>query len=285
MSAAAAIAAPEPRDLSPEDFAAVARMAHAHAGIVLHPGKRVLVSSRLAKLVRAHGCRDIGEYIQHISHDAKARTAAIEALTTNHTRFFREDHHFRHFDEVLRPEIVAALDRGRRVRMWSAGCSSGEEVYSLAMTLLGPNEREGRRILSRDVAMLATDLNAQVLETGRAGRYGAEAAGVIPEPLGRLWTDRTGDALTIRREVRDIVHFRQLNLLGEWPIAGQFHAIFCRNTMIYFDAATNERLQCRLAEKLLPGGYLYIGHSERLLGEAAGMLRPVGQTVFRKVPA
>ncbi|WP_136943521.1 CheR family methyltransferase [Sphingomonas baiyangensis] len=278
----AAIAAPDARDLSADDFAAVARMAHAHAGIVLHPGKRILVSSRLAKLVRAHGCRDIAEYIQHISHDPKARTAAIEALTTNHTRFFREDHHFRHFDEILRPEIIAALDKGRRVRMWSAGSSSGEEVYSLAMTLLGSNEREGRRILSRDIAMLATDLNGQVLDAGRAGRYAAEATDAISEPLGRLWTERSADALTIRREVRDIVRFRQLNLLGEWPIAGQFQAIFCRNTMIYFDAATNERLQCRLAEKLLPGGYLYIGHSERLLGAAAGKLRPVGQTVFRR---
>ena len=213
------------------------------------------------------------------------RTRAIEALTTNHTKFFRENHHFDHVAETLRPVLLQAARARRRVRLWSAGSSSGEEVYSLAMTLLGSNLAEARCILDGDVALLASDLNSAVVEAGIAGRYPAEAAATIPPALAREWTTITGNVLEIRPEVRRLVRFRQLNLLNAWPIHGQFDAIFCRNTMIYFDAPTTDRIQTRLSERLVDGGYLYIGHSERLLEGASSAVRPVGQTIFRKVPA
>ncbi|MFS0737415.1 CheR family methyltransferase [Sphingomonas sp. 1P06PA] len=271
------------RELSAADFAVVARIAHAHAGIVLHEGKRMLVSSRLAKLVRQHDCANLRDYVQLISRDAAARVRAIEALTTNHTKFFREDHHFAHVEKMLRPAISARLQAGDRARLWSAGSSSGEEVYSLAMTLLGTDPAAGQRMAAGNLALLATDINAQMIAVGKTGQYSVDDAGTIPPSYARLWIDTDGARVTMRSELRRLVRFRQLNLMLEWPMTGQFDAIFCRNTMIYFDAPTNERLQCRLAHQLKPGGYLYIGHSERLLGNAASLLRPVGQTIFRKV--
>lgn len=275
----------DPRDLSVADFTVIARIAHAHAGLVLHPGKRVLVGSRLAKQMRANGCSDLHALVNKIVHDPVVRRAAIEALTTNHTRFFRESHHFTHVATTLRPRILDAVRARKRVRLWSAGSSTGEEVYSLAMTLLGKEAAEARALLAGDVALLATDLNAQVVEAGARAVYPAEALADIPPALAESWTEQEGAGFRIGAQARGLVRFRRLNLLDEWPIASPFDAIFCRNTMIYFDAATTERLQCRLAQKLVPGGYLYIGHSERLLGAAAELFTSVGQTIYRKVEA
>lgn len=271
------------RRLGDADFATIARMAHAHAGIVLTEGKRTLVSSRLARLAREHDDGSFESYVRLIVRDADARRQAIEALTTNHTKFFREDHHFHHVARVLRPMVLAAVAARQRVRLWSAGSSSGEEVYSLAMTLLGSDRNEARTILNGDVAILASDINARVLETGRAGLYAASARDEMPAELAKLWTAVRGDRLEIRPELRAMVRFRQLNLLNDWPMSGQFDAIFCRNTMIYFDADTSGELQCRMADRLKPRGFYYIGHSERLQGRADTLFEPVGQTIFRKV--
>ena len=278
-----ALAAPETRDLSAGDFDVIARIAYAHAGIVLHPGKRVLVSSRLAKLMRVHSCDDMHAFVSLVANDARVRRSAIEALTTNHTKFFRENHHFQHVTQTFRPIMMDAVRARRRVRLWSAGSSTGEEVYSLTMTLLGSAPAESRAILAGDVALLATDINAQVITVGNRAQYAADGLAEIPPALASAWTERDADGFRVREEARSLVRFRQLNLLDEWPISGTFDAIFCRNTMIYFDAATTERLQCRLAEKLCPGGFLYLGHSERLLGSAADLFTPVGQTIYRKV--
>lgn len=283
VMAGQALAVADPRDLTAQDFATIARIAYSHAGIVLHDSKRVLVSSRLTKLVREYACRDLAELVGRVVDDAVVRARAIEALTTNHTKFFRESHHFDHVAATLRPLLLQAARERRRIRLWSAGSSSGEEVYSLAMTLLGQDRTEARLFLDGDVALLASDLNAAVIAAGREGRYPIDAQAAIPPALARIWTDIDSDTLRIRPEVRKLVRFRQLNLLNEWPISGEFDAIFCRNTMIYFDAKTTERLQVRLTERLRADGFLYIGHSERLLQDAATRLRPVGQTIFRKV--
>ncbi|WP_183986984.1 CheR family methyltransferase [Sphingomonas jinjuensis] len=285
MMIPAAISPAAPGTLSAADFAKVARIAHVHAGIVLHPGKSQLVASRLARLQRSYDCDDLHRFVQLITDDAAARVQAIEALTTNHTKFFREEHHFQHVASVLRPMLLDRIDRRQRVRLWSAGSSTGEEVYSLGMTLLGTDASSARTILDGDVALLATDINTVVVETGRAARYAAGDAAAIPADLASRWTQATGGEVTMAPDLRGLVRFRQLNLLDEWPIRGQFDAIFCRNTMIYFDDPTTERLQCRLADRLVDGGFLYLGHSERLLGEAARRVVPVGQTIFRKVPA
>ena len=267
------------------DFAAIAALVHSHSGIVLSEGKAMLVYSRLTKLLRARGLNKFSDYVALLRNDRDERVAAIEALTTNHTKFFRENHHFEHFAEHVRPALLAKAARRQQVRLWSAGSSSGEEVHSLMMTLLGENADEARALRNGDVVALASDLNRHVLDTGRRGLYPATAAAEIPAALGRLWTQATAEGVQMGDALRGLIRFRQLNLLNEWPIQGQFDVIFCRNTMIYFDEPTKERLIARIAAQLLPGGYLYIGHSERLVGPAVDEFSAVGQTIYRKAGA
>jgi chemotaxis protein methyltransferase CheR len=267
---------------TPKDFAAISKLVHAHSGICLPDSKAMLVYSRLSKRLRENGVATFEDYVELISKDSAERSRAIESMTTNHTKFFREIHHFEHFEQYVRPELIKRLQSGGRVRLWSSASSSGEEPYSLAMTLLGSDRSEAQRICSSDVAMLATDLADHVLQAAEKGVYPANAAEDMPPRLAQLWTSVAGDRLTIAKQVRDLVRFRKLNLLNAWPIKGQFDVIFCRNVMIYFDEPTKELLLKRLCDQLAVGGYLYIGHSERLVGESADKFRGLGQTLYRK---
>lgn len=270
------------------DFAAVSEMVHAEAGIVLPTGKAMLVYSRLAPLVRNTNSGTFAAYVARMRDDAAERLRAVTALTTNHTFFFREDHHFDHFAHEARPAIVRRLEAGGAGRIWSAGCSSGEETWSIGMTLLGEDQPRGTALARRDMRILASDLSEPILAKARAAQYPAESFKSIPEPLRRAWTQTPGEkasAFAISEPLRAIVRFRMLNLLGEWPMAGKFDVIFCRNVMIYFDTLTKERLVDRFAERIAPGGYLYIGHSERVTGPATHKLRLVGPTIYQKCGA
>lgn len=264
------------------DFAAIAALAHGHAGLVLAESKATLVQSRLGGRVRARGMRAFADYVALIREDREERAAAIEALATNHTKFFREAHHFDHFAQTLRPALIERLSRGGRVRLWSAGSSSGEEAYSLMMTLLGEDRRAAGAALSGNIVALASDLSRPVLDVGRRGLYPPAAAQDIPAPLLARWARVTGEGVQMGDALRGLIRFRLLNLLHPWPMRGAFDAIFCRNTMIYFDASTKARLVARLADQLAPGGYLYIGHSERLPAAIAGRFRAVGQTIYQR---
>jgi chemotaxis protein methyltransferase CheR len=269
-----------PPEGSPRDLKAIAQLVHAHSGIVLPEAKSTLVFSRLSGPFRRSGLPRFSDYVSRLESDEAARREAIDALTTNHTALFREVHHFNHFAAEVRPALLAKLKNGSRVRLWSAGSSSGEEVHSLALTLLGSDPQQSAGVLSGDVAMLATDINAKVLKIGEEGRYTGKLD-AIPLPL-RRWAEPDGDGIRFKEQVRNLIRFRRLNLLEAWPIRSQFDTIFCRNTMIYFDEPTKARLLARLAERLLPGGCLYIGHSERVTGPAADQLEPLGQTIYRK---
>ncbi|WP_225205631.1 CheR family methyltransferase [Novosphingobium huizhouense] len=266
----------------PADFQAVSDLAHREAGIVLPQGKAMLVYSRLAPLVRASGCQTFGAYVLRLREDAAERTKAICALTTNHTFFYREAHHFEHFEQEVRPKLVSRLERGEKVRLWSAGCSSGEETWSLLMTLLGPDRNAGQAIARRDVRLLASDIATHAIAKAESGTYRAEDLKPVPEPLRRAWTAVSGEDAKIAAEVRNLARFRTLNLLGDWPMQGRFDVIFCRNVMIYFDNPTKERLVARFAEMLVQGGWLYIGHSERVTGPALSELAPMGPTIYRR---
>ena len=266
------------------EFEAISRMVYAHAGICLPPGKATLVYSRLIKRLRLCGVGSFAEYVALITDDNEERRRAIEALTTNHTKFFRENHHFEHFREHVRPQLTARALNGGRVRLWSAGSSSGEGVYSLAMTWLGPDRSAAAQPRGKDVLLLASDLAEHVVTVGVAASYPAAAAADMPPELAKPWTRASGGQLVMEQPVRELVRFRQLNLLERWPMRGRFDAIFCRNVMIYFDEATKARLLERFADQLAPGGFLYIGHSERLLGPAAERFRNVGQTIFQVLP-
>jgi chemotaxis protein methyltransferase CheR len=264
------------------DFDTIATMVHAHSGICLSRSKAMLVYSRLAKRLRALRLSNFAEYVEFIRTDADERTRSIEALTTNHTRFFREKHHFDHFESEVRPALVKRLEGGGRVRLWSSASSSGEEPYSLAMVMLGSDSAKANALLNKDIALLATDLASHALETGEAGSYPAAAADDIPTQYHRLWLKTDRDGVSMAPGLKKLVRFRRLNLLNPWPIKGQFDAIFCRNVMIYFDEPTKATLIKRLTDQLVVGGFLYIGHSERIIGEATDKLIASGQTIYRK---
>lgn len=260
-------------------FHTIARIVHAEARIRLLPAKATLVQSRLTRRLREHGLADFDAYMRLVAEDAGERAAMIVALTTNHTHFFRERHHFDHFETVVRPLVQAAVP-SRPVRVWSAGCSSGEEVYSIGMSLAGRDRRDSGWLRNTDVKLLATDIAPHVVAATAAGRYAADGARQIPEPWQTAWAQPDGDGIRIAEPVRGLVTARVLNLFGEWPIRHKFDAIFCRNVMIYFDEEAKSELTARLAEQLLPGGFLYIGHSERLAGPATSMMTACGQTIF-----
>jgi chemotaxis protein methyltransferase CheR len=252
--------------MSWSDFRQIAQLVHAGAGIALTESKVNLVYSRLAKRLRAAGLKSFRDYCELISSSdgADERQAMIAALTTNVTRFFRESHHFEHVREHVLPRLAARALAGGRVRLWSAGCSSGEEPYSLALTMLDviPDAAE------QDVLVLASDIDPAMLAHAERGVYRATQLEDIP--LGsrhnRVEMIKSGTEMSFRigDQVREIVRFRELNLLGSWPMTGKFDAIFCRNVMIYFDEATQRRLCERFADILSENGMLYIGHSERI---------------------
>jgi chemotaxis protein methyltransferase CheR len=267
----------------PADHQAIATFAYDAAGIVLPPAKSQLVYGRLAPRVRACGLTRFADYVALIADDGEERTRALEALTTNHTSFFRERHHFDHFLAEVWPALNRRLGVRGKVRLWSAACSSGEEPYSLLMALFGTAAANGQRLAKSDLRVLATDLSTDILSAASAGSFAPDTAMGVPAPLRSLWMRRDGDRALVHPLIRDRVAFRKLNLLGEWPMRGTFDAIFCRNVMIYFDEPTKETLQRRLAAKLAPGGFLYIGHSERLAASIADSFECVGRTTFRKV--
>jgi len=274
-----------PQVYSAHDFQAVAEIVYAVSGNVLHEGKAMLVYSRLAPRVRETNTGTFAQYIALIRSDMAEQARAVAALTTNHTYFYRESHHFDHFEREVRPQLIRAAEAGRPVRLWSAGCSSGEETWSLVLTLLGGDKGAGRRLAGRDLRVLASDLDPDVLGKASAATYATKDLKPVPSDLVQQWTSTQGERSIISDEARAIVRFRLLNLLGEWPISGRFDTIFCRNVMIYFDQPTKERLVARFADALVGGGHLYIGHSERVTGPAASLLEPVGPTIYRRRPA
>jgi len=263
--------------LSREDFLAISRMVRDASGIVLTDVKRDLVNGRLRRRLRMLGIDSFSEYREILEgpDGAEERVHMVNAITTNLTSFFREHHHF----DFMRTQILPKLPNKRqRLRIWSAGCSTGEEAYSVAMTL-----RHGVRDLNEwDAKILATDIDTEVIRTGAAGRYPLERTAQIPAELRQKYTQRIDDDLVeMSEEVRSLIAFRQLNLLGAWPMQGSFDMILCRNVVIYFDKATKQRLFDRFAEILKPDGYLFIGHSESL-HKISDRFVHVGRTIHRR---
>lgn len=267
----------------PRDFDRIRELIYQESANVLPPSKSTLVYSRLAPLVRNSGSGTFSNYIAKIADDAEERRKAVQALTTNHTGFFREEHHFDHFAEHVRPAILAKIKARQPVRLWSSACSSGEEVYSLCMTLLGADRSVAREILAADIAILATDIADHVLEKARAARYTAETLAPVPGDLRNAWLQMDGDGGVVVEAIRNMVRFRRLNLVKRWPITTSFDAIFCRNVMIYFDQDTKDQLVDRFVDHLEPGGYLYVGHSERVMGRAAARVELVDKTTYRRL--
>lgn len=276
--------APSEFAFSDADFRAIAEMAHREAGLCLADSKRSLVYSRLAKRIRDLRLSGFSQYVDMIRNGGgEELDFLITALTTNVTAFFREAHHFAHLREKLVPGLVAAARAGKRVRLWSAAASSGEEAYSMAMCLLAAAPDAGRL----NLRILATDINEEVLDRARRATYPAQAFAQLPPDLAVEFISDPDeqDMVSLPASLREIVSFRQLNLMAPWPFSGPFDAIFCRNVAIYFDKPTQQRLWSRLHQMLSDGGYLYIGHSERVTGPAASGLNADGVTQYRKTAA
>lgn len=252
-------------ELTPAQFARITRLLHEHAGIRMREGKEGLVRARLTKRLRMLGLPDFDSYLSFVEQEPSRREFAemIDALTTNKTSFLREATHF----DFLRDTVFPNL-RGP-VRIWSAGCSSGEEPYTLAMLC---TEAFGDAT-ARDVRILATDISHRVLATAKAGVYPTDTMSDVPAAwLQKYWarkTDQAGRAVfEAQAPLKKLVHFAKLNLMERWPMQGPFDAILCRNVMIYFDKTTQQQLVERYWAMLRPGGHLFVGHSESLTGLA-----------------
>lgn len=250
-------------ELGEKQFQRISDMAYRLCGLNLHAGKEGLVKTRLSKRLRALGMESFDEYLRYVEGDRTGQELVemIDALTTNKTGFFREAEHFEYLQHAILPRITG---RPRGVRVWSAGCSTGEEPYSIALVLceaLGEPDRLQARIL-------ATDISARVLATARVGIYDEDAVQSVPTSMRyRYFTCvRAGQprAYRVNDEVRALVRLARLNLMDDWPMRGPFDVIFCRNVMIYFDKPTQQRLLQRFWDLLEPGGYLLVGHSESL---------------------
>jgi len=269
-------------ELGEEEFRFLASFLSRETGIVLSEHKRQMVCGRLVRRLRALQLSDFGEYCDLLRGPGAVDELEhiVNAITTNITHFFREPHHFEHLhDEVLRP--IAAQKPKRRVRLWSAGCSSGEEPHTIAMVASDVfKQSEGW-----DVLVLATDIDTNMLARGKSGLYDLAAADTIPETYRKRYVRRVNHdpgKIQIADEVRGLIRFKHLNLLQPWPMKGPFDAIFCRNVAIYFDKPTQRALFNRYADMLAMGGYFYLGHAESLIG-VSDRFEVADKTVYRRI--
>ncbi|MEO0752671.1 MAG: protein-glutamate O-methyltransferase [Pseudomonadota bacterium] len=263
-------------------FARAADLVRSECGIKLSEAKSNLIVSRLGRRVKTLNFHDFHAYLDFVEGKGgqKERRKMTSLLTTNVTRFFREPHHFDSLREDVLPALVAKAKRGGAVRIWSAGCSSGEEPLSIGMEILKlcPDAPD------MDMRILGTDLDPVSLQTARNATYGKTALEKVPGDLRARYFEPVGDGqnLCASARLRALATYAELNLMEPWPMQRSFDVIFCRNVMIYFDNATQAMLWPRFAEALMPGGMLFIGHSERLHGPGAQRFKPSGITQYRR---
>lgn len=267
------------------DFEYIATLLKRRTGIALGDCKMDMAYARLAGRIRQLGMTSFESYINYLEGpDGEDEVGhLVNSLTTNLTRFFREKHHFEHLAKVSVPESLRLIKAGERnrLRIWTAGCSTGEEAYSIAMVLR--DCVSGMKKM--DARILATDLDTIVLDKAARGVYPAEPALKLPAQERARHFESLGDPATddwkVRPDLRQLVVFNQLNLLGPWPMTNLFDVIFCRNVMIYFDRDTTRALLARLADQLRPGGWLYVGHSENV-GHYTDRFVRAGITIYNK---
>lgn len=271
--------------LSDKEFDDVRDLIYKIAGISLGDAKRVLVVSRLSKLVKAKGLASFSAYLSFLQGRAtkEEKQTFVNALTTNLTRFYREDHHFDHLIDyvgklISRPNQPKSPNGKSRLRIWSAGCSTGQEPYTIAMALLGKYPQ----LKSWDFKILGTDVDTNVVATSAVGTYAAGDLDGLSTAQAGVFERPTAETIRVPALYRNLMTFKPLNLMESWPIKGPFDAIFCRNVTIYFDKETQTKVFQRFSELLSEGAYLYIGHSENMRAEALGYVLE-GKTVYRRL--
>ena len=264
--------------LPADEYRRIAKVARSAAGLMIPESKSAMVRSRLAKRMRVLGIERVSAYLDRVEGgDTDELREMVAVLTTNVTSFFREDHHFKLLASDIADGLLAKARAGGKVRIWSAGCSLGAEPVSIAITLL----EHSTAFLTTDTRILATDIDQHVLASAKSGTYAQDMVrGISPEYMKRYFRPCDGQMVAVSNDVRKMISFRELNLIGAWPMRGRFDLIFCRNVAIYFDEETQSAIWSRFAECLVPGGWLFVGHSERV-PDMIG-LKTAGNTAYRK---
>jgi chemotaxis protein methyltransferase CheR len=269
---------------SNRDFRYISALVSEHAGISLNHSKKELVYGRLSKRIRLLGLESFQQYCEVLKNgDQDEFVNCVNAITTNVTSFFRENHHFEMLQESVIPGVLASKreQQSREINIWSAGCSTGEEAYSIAMTI-----RECVPDISEwKIKILATDLDSNVLDQASRGVYQQDSLEGVSETRRKRWflkgKESNAGLARLVPDIRNMVRFEQLNLVGTWNMHVRFDLVFCRNVMIYFDKQTRQGMVEGFADRLLPQGYLFVGHSESLSG-LSELFSPIGTTIYRK---
>lgn len=263
-----------------ENFDFLRKISNDHSGILVPDEKFNMFYSRLSKRVRMLGLQNFKAYCQYLeNHPEQEFTNFINAITTNLTSFFREKHHFEYLKETVIPDVLKKNSTTKTFRVWSAGCSTGEEPYSLAITLLEsvPNDW--------DIKILATDLDTNVLQAAAEGIYTNDRVEGLSAQMLKRWFKRGkgNNAVKVKMhpDLQSIITFKQLNLMKEWPMKNNFDCIFCRNVLIYFDKETKEKLAQRYGGMLAAGSHLFIGHSESF-HQLDTDFNLIGNTIYKK---
>jgi len=264
-----------------DDFDFLRKISNEHSGILVPDDKFDMFYSRLSKRLRLHGLSNFKEYCQYLKDNPdKEFTEFINAVTTNLTSFFREKHHFEYVKDTIIPEVLKRNSAKKTIRVWSAGCSTGEEPYSIAMTLL-ENIPSGW-----DVKILATDLDTNVLQTAATGIYTNDRVEGLPNKTIERWfkkgTGKNAVKVRVNPALQALIQFKQLNLMQDWPMKNNFDFIFCRNVLIYFDRDTKEQLAQKYGRFLAIGSHLFIGHSESL-NQLDTCFDLIGNTIYKKI--
>jgi len=270
-------------ELTEREFNQIRKLVIEHTGISLSDAKRNLVYSRLSKRLRQMQLGDFRSYIKLLESPEGADELAnfTNAITTNLTSFFREEHHFDYLKGTVLPQLMRENAGTKKIRIWSAGCSTGEEPYSIAMAI--------REVISEsadwDIRILATDLDTNVLARASAGVYALERLNNVSKPRIKRWFLRgKGDnsgSVKICSALRNMITFKQLNLMNDWPIKNQFDVLFCRNVVIYFDKPTQKILFSRYYHHIKDTGHMFLGHSETLY-KVSDQFELIGQTIYKK---
>lgn len=271
--------------LSDADFNFISGLVYDKTGIVLGESKREMVTRRLMRRRRDLQIASYQEYCALLKQAGSAELPNfVNAITTNLTSFFREQHHFDYLHNHLK-RLLSQPGKRRKIRIWSAACSTGEEAYSLAMTVA---DSLGSALADTDIRILATDLDTNVLAVARRGVYPDDVCNSIPAEYCRQWLVRGSGSnqglVRVKPELQQLVQFNQLNLMDSWPMQGEFELIMCRNVMIYFDRATQQQLLNRFIQLLPPHGLLMLGHSESI-GKQQHQLTVQGRTIYQRSAA
>lgn len=273
-------------ELTSEEYTQFTDLIYKSCGINLGEKKKDLLKTRLQKVISRLGLNNYSEYYRHILNDrtGSALSELINAISTNHTYFFRENDHFKYLSEIAIPETMQRNAKTKKLRIWCAASSTGEEPYSITITVLKSIPAN-----QWDFKLLATDISTNVLQQAATGQYTDKKLLEIPPHIVQKYFDRVAKSVKenefrVKDEIKKHIRFRKLNLMRNvYPFKNEFDIIFCRNVMIYFDLITQQSVQSKILNYLIPGGFLFIGHSENLSGQARNRVTAIKPSLFQKI--